>query len=90
MGGGKWAETNDITRIAVSNYFVARTGVNGNHKVCLLDLGRNGSLKIDTGFRDEDEGTPCVDFNRTNWPHGKDGDAKPHSELFVVPQWALQ
>ena len=90
VGGGKWAETGDITHIAVSNYFVARTGVNGNHKVCLLDVGRNGSLKIDTAFRDENEGTPCIDFNRTNWPHGKDGDAKPHSELFVVPQWALR
>ena len=35
-------------------------------------------------FIDEDEGTPCVDFDRTNWPQGKEGNAKPHSELFVV------
>jgi hypothetical protein len=32
----------------------------------------------------ENEGTQCVSFNRTHWPHGDFGDAKPHSELFVV------
>jgi cellulose biosynthesis protein BcsQ len=69
----------------VSNYFVARTGVDGNHKVCMIDLTPTGKTSIDTSFRDENDGTPCVNFDRTNWPHGRNGNAKPHSELFVVP-----
>ena len=79
-----YAETSNPTRIAVSDYFVARTGVNGNHKVCMVDIGTDGKLSIDRSFIDENEGTPCVNFNRTNWPHGATGNAKPHSELFVV------
>ena len=82
---GKWAEVGFEHRVAVSNYFVARSGVDGNHKVCLLDIADNGTLSLDTNFRDEDEGTPCIDFNRTAWPHGNTGAAKPHSQLFVVP-----
>jgi hypothetical protein len=81
---GSFVETDHPSRIAVSDYFVARTGVNGNHKVCMLNIGPNQKLTIDRSFIDEDDGTPCVDFNRTNWPHGKEGNAKPHSELFVV------
>jgi hypothetical protein len=84
-GNGSWHETDAIRRIAVSNYFVARSAVDGNHKVCLVDVADDGTLDIDTSFRDEHEGTPCIDFNRTQWPHGDTGDAKPHSELFVVP-----
>jgi hypothetical protein len=81
---GRYGESTAVRRIAVSNYFVARTGVDGNHKVCMLDLSAEGKLSLDTNFRDENEGTPCVDFNRTDWPHGRTGNAKPHSELFVV------
>ncbi|MBV8692082.1 MAG: hypothetical protein JOZ37_08765 [Actinobacteria bacterium] len=90
LANGNYTETKDIRRIAVSNYFVARTGVDGNHKVCMLDVSSTGKLSLDTNFRDENHGTPCVDFNRTYWPHGKDGNAKPHSELFVVPDASLQ
>ena len=82
---GKWAEVGFEHRMAVSNYFVARSGVDGNHKLCLLDIADNGTLSLDTNFRDEAEGTPCIDFNRTLWPHGNTGAAKPHSQLFVVP-----
>src|SRR3954465_5201246 len=32
---GSFVETSQISRIAVSNYFVARTGVDGDHKVCM-------------------------------------------------------
>jgi hypothetical protein len=81
---GSFSETQQWNRFAVSNYFVARTGVDGNHKVCMVDVSSAGKLTLDTSFRDENEGTPCVDFNRTVWPHGSYGDAKPHSELFVV------
>jgi hypothetical protein len=84
LTSGRYAETATVHRIAVSDYFVARTGVDGNHKVCMVNVGPNEQMSIDRTFIDENEGTPCVDFNRTNWPHGKDGDAKPHSEMFVV------
>jgi hypothetical protein len=83
-GDGYFHETSQVRRIAVSNYFVARSGVDGNHKVCMVDVDSGGRLSLDTSFRDENEGTPCVTFNRTHWPHGDYGDAKPHSELFVV------
>ncbi|MBV8979627.1 MAG: hypothetical protein JO086_01885 [Acidimicrobiia bacterium] len=86
---GGYTETTTPTRLAVSDYFVARTGVDGNHQVCMVNVSPKGTLSLDTSFRDENEGTPCVDFNRTDWPHGRDGDAKPHSELFVVPDDSL-
>ena len=81
---GTFVETSHPDRLAYSDYFVARTGVDGNHKVCIATIGDDGRLKPDRSFIDENEGTPCVDFNRTNWPHGEEGNAKPHSEMFVV------
>jgi hypothetical protein len=80
----QWREAQVERRMAVSNYFVARSGVDGNHKVCILDISAQGKLSLDASFRDENHGTPCVDFNRTDWPHGATGNAKPHSQLFVV------
>lgn len=73
----------DVKRLAFANYFVARTNTDGNHRVCILDI-RRGKLQADPTFVDENEGTPCVSFNRTSWPHGDFGDAKPHSMLFVA------
>jgi hypothetical protein len=84
-GSGTWQEAEFESRMAVSNYFVARSAVDGNHKVCMIDIAKDGSLAMDTSFLDENHGTPCVDFNRDEWPHGVTGDAKPHSQLFVVP-----
>ncbi|WP_203935909.1 hypothetical protein [Planosporangium mesophilum] len=81
---GYFHETTDVRRIAISNYFVARSGIDGNHKVCMVDADAGGRLSLDTSFRDENEGTVCVTFNRTHWPHGDHGAAKPHAELFVV------
>jgi hypothetical protein len=81
---GFFHETDQVSRIAVSDYFVARTGTDGNHKVCMVNVDPTAHLSLDTSFRDEYTGTPCVDFNRTHWPHGDFGNAKPHSELFVV------
>ena len=81
---GSFVETNHPSRIAYSDYFVARTGVDGNHKVCIANVGPDGQLTPDRTFIDENEGTPCVNFDRTNWPHGAEGNAKPHSEMFVV------
>jgi hypothetical protein len=81
---GYFHQTTDVRRIAISDYFVARTSVDGDHRVCMVNVSPTGGLSLDTTFRDENEGTPCVDFNRSSWPHGRYGNAKPHSELFVV------
>lgn len=81
---GFYHETTDVRRIAVSDYFVARAGIDGNHKVYIVDVAANGDLSFDSSFVDENEGTPGVNFNRTGWPHGNFGNAKPHSQLFVV------
>ncbi len=80
---GYYRETDKVKRIAFSNYFVARTNTDGNHKLCILDI-KKGKLVLDDRFVDEYDGTSCVSFNRTSWPHGDFGDAKPHSMLFVV------
>ena len=81
---GRYHETSRPTRLAYSNYFVARTGLNGDHRVCLADIGDGSKLSLDTQFRDERTGTPCIDFDRDSWPHGDWGPAKPHSLLFVA------
>jgi hypothetical protein len=82
---GTWSETRDVRRISYANYFVARAGWDGNHKVCMVDIKEGHQLELDTTFKDEVTGQPCVDFNRASWPHGPFGNAKPHSNLFVVP-----
>jgi len=75
-----------VTRIAVSNYFVARSGLDGDHRVCVIDVAADGALTLDTTFTDERTGSPCADFDRPAWPHGAYGAGKPHSMLFVVSQ----
>ncbi|MEN3268332.1 hypothetical protein [Pseudonocardia sp.] len=82
-GDGTYSQSTDVQRIAYSNYFVARTGIDGNHKLCIADA-EDGKLTVDETFRDEGRGGTCVDFNRRSWPHGDFGNAKPHSMLFVV------
>ncbi|WP_051897815.1 hypothetical protein [Sciscionella sediminilitoris] len=81
---GYYHETEQPSRIAASDYFVARSGLDGDHKVWMLGLGKDGKLSVDKDFRDEVTGQVGVDFNRKSWPHGDFGYAKPHSELFVV------
>jgi hypothetical protein len=83
-GDGYYHETDQPRRIASANYFVARTGLDGDHKVCMTDISKDGKLSLDTSFRDENTGQPCVSFNRKYWPHGAFGNAKPHSMLFVT------
>ncbi|WP_424190235.1 hypothetical protein ACOBQX_11765 [Actinokineospora sp. G85] len=80
---GFYHETDNPKRIAVSNYFVARSGLDGDHKVNMLKL-ENGKPTLDTEFKDEFSGQVGINFNRKQWPHGAFGNAKPHSELFVV------
>ncbi|HEX4358067.1 MAG TPA: hypothetical protein VH141_11120 [Pseudonocardia sp.] len=81
---GYYHETDEPQRLATANYFVARTGLDGDHKVCMTDIDHDGSLSLDTDFKDEITGQPCINFNRKDWPHGAFGYAKPHSMLFVV------
>ncbi|WP_410650125.1 hypothetical protein [Amycolatopsis sp. cmx-4-54] len=81
---GYYHETDKPQHLAVSNYFVARSGLDGDHKVNLLNLGEDGKVAVDRNFRDEFTGQVGINFNRKTWPHGSFGNAKPHSELFVV------
>jgi hypothetical protein len=83
--GHMFTDTHAVTRMAFANYFVARTGVDGNHKLCMLDIDPvSGNLHYDKDFIDEELGTPCVDYNRRNWPGGATtGYYKPHSMIFV-------
>jgi hypothetical protein len=81
---GYYHETGDPRRLATADYFVARTGLDGDHKVCIVDVNDHGTLSLDTSFTDEHTGQPCISFNRKSWPHGAFGNAKPHSMLFVT------
>ncbi|WP_433872562.1 hypothetical protein [Saccharopolyspora sp. CA-218241] len=87
---GRYVETSQVRRIATSNYFVAQTGIDGDHKVCMTDFSPWRGLDLDEDFRDEVEGTPCVDFDRERWPHGDFGSAQPHGVLFAVPEKDLR
>jgi len=84
-GGGTFMDTHAVTRLAFANYFVARTGVDGNHKVCMLNVDpKTGDMRYDNSFIDETLGTPCITFNRRDWPGGATrGYYKPHAMLFV-------
>ncbi|MCD2197992.1 hypothetical protein LQ327_31940 [Actinomycetospora endophytica] len=81
---GFYHQTTQPDRLSTANYFVARTGLDGDHRVCMEDIGKGGKMTLDTAFKDENTGQPCVDFNRADWPHGPFGNAKPHSQLFVT------
>jgi hypothetical protein len=82
---GLYHETSEPARLALSNYFVARTGNDGDHKVNLVDLDpATGQASLDKSFTDEFTHEVGINFNRKSWPHGDFGNAKPHSELFVV------
>lgn len=81
---GFYTQTDQPGRLATADYFVARTGLDGDHRVCLVDIKADGQLAVDEGFKDENTGQTCVSFNRENWPHGPVGNAKPHSMLFVT------
>jgi hypothetical protein len=75
------------TRLVFSNSFVARTGVDGNHRMYMVDVDpATGALSYDRTFRDEKTGALGVDFNRRNWPNHDDaGFYKPHSMVWVCP-----
>jgi hypothetical protein len=95
-GGPHWAAldnhnltaTGAPTRLLFCDYFVARTGYDGNHRCYMVNVDpQTGALSYDTSFRDEYNGSLGIDFNRPNWPgHPGAGFYKPHSMLWVVPE----
>jgi len=75
------------TRLVFSDSFVARTGVDGNHRLYMVNVDpATGALSYDHSFRDENTGDLGVDFNRRNWPLNPDvGFYKPHAMVWVCP-----
>lgn len=86
---GYYHETSKVRRVAVANYLVERLGMDGDHRLCVIDFV-DRDLSIDESFRDENTGAPCVEFNRPVWPHGETGDARPHGVLFAVADGDLR
>lgn len=94
-GGPHWAalDNNTLTsdgnptRMVFSDYFVARLGVDGNHRMYIVNIDpKTQKLSFDKKFRDEKTGAIGVDFNRRNWPNSPDaGYYKPHSMLWICP-----
>jgi hypothetical protein len=79
----------DGTRIAVADYTVDVPGLrrDGDRRVYIVRLDTaTGRLRFDDAFRDEMTGEVGIDFNRTRWPHGETGAARPHGVVFVAPQ----
>ncbi|MEU7905470.1 hypothetical protein [Actinoplanes sp. NPDC049118] len=88
---GTYRETKTAERMAIANYFLANSfGGDGDHRVCMVTVGRGGHLDVDNTFRDEHTGQPCVSFNRADWPHGTHGDSRPHGVLFAVSDRPLR
>jgi hypothetical protein len=95
-GGPHWGALDNFnftpsgaaTRMMFCDYFVARTGYDGNHRCYMLDIDpATGALSYDTAFRDEWNGSLGIDFNRKDWPgHENGGFYKPHSMVFVSPE----
>ncbi|HZQ79316.1 MAG TPA: hypothetical protein VFE55_18435 [Acidimicrobiia bacterium] len=95
-GGPHWAGIDNHnltasgapTRLLFCDYFVARTGYDGNHRCYMVNVNpETGSLSYDTTFRDENNGSLGIDFNRSDWPgHPGGGFYKPHSMVWVVPE----
>lgn len=81
---GKYHETDQPTMLSMTDYFVARSGHGGDHKLWVSTVSKNGQLSIDEDFNDLFVPEPGWDFNREAWPHGPFGNAKPHHSLFVV------
>jgi hypothetical protein len=93
-GGPHWAALDNHTidqngvpwRLTFSDYFVSRTGVDGDHRFYDVDVSPEGKLSYNDAFRDEKTGSLGVNFNRRNWPGSPDaGFYKPHSEIWVCP-----
>lgn len=94
-GGPHWAALDNQsltadgtpTRLAFSNYFVARSGVDGNHRLYSVNIDpRTGRMSYDNTWRDEVTGQVGTNFNRTGWPGNPNvGFYKPHSMVWACP-----
>jgi hypothetical protein len=93
-GGPHWGALDNHTvdqngvpwRLTFSDYFVSRTGVDGDHRFYNVDVSPEGKLTYNDAFRDEKTGSLGVNFNRRDWPGSPDaGFYKPHSEIWVCP-----
>jgi hypothetical protein len=84
----------ETLRVAAANYFVQLTpftlpGLHeaGDDRVCMARLTHTGQLVLDTAFKDELTGRPCVAMDRPasyRWPNrGRTGAAKPHAMAFI-------
>ena len=95
-GGPHWAgidnhnltATGAPTRLLFCDYFVARTGYDGNHRCYMANIDPDtGALSYDNTFRDEYNGSLGIDYNRKDFPgHPDVGFYKPHSMVWVVPE----
>jgi hypothetical protein len=53
------------------------------YRVLVARLDREtGRLALDSTFRDPGSSVPGVGFDRTAWPHGEAGFARPHGAVF--------
>jgi len=53
------------------------------YRVLIVQLdAETGELALDSTFRDPGSGLPGVRFDRTTWPHGEAGFARPHGAVF--------
>lgn len=53
------------------------------YRVLIVHLDPDtGKLELDTTFRDRGSDEPGVNFDRTSWPHGEAGAARPHGAVF--------
>jgi hypothetical protein len=88
----------ETRRFAAANYFVQLTPFDlpglhmaGDDRVCMARLTQTGQLVLDTAFKDELTGLPCVAMDRPTsyvWPHhGATGAAKPHMMAFIDLDW---
>jgi hypothetical protein len=75
------------TRLVFSDYFVARSGIDGNHRMYSVNINpKTGKMSYDHAFRDQVTGNFGFDFNRHNWPGNPGvGYYKPHSMLWTCP-----
>ncbi|MBW3660594.1 MAG: selenium-binding family protein [Gemmatimonadetes bacterium] len=55
----------------------------GERRIFLATIDpETGELALDEAFRDPGAGRPGVSFDRSEWPHGVTGAAKPHGAVF--------
>src|SRR6201987_5746546 len=84
----------ETRRVAASDYFVQLTPFDlpglheaGDDRVCVARLTQTGQLVLDTAFKDELTGRPCIAMDRPasyQWPNrGRTGAAKPHAMAFI-------